>query len=246
MDRLLYIAMTGAGQTLAAQAANNHNLANASTSGFRADLTASRSMPAFYQGLPSRVYAVTERPGFDDRPGPVSTTGRDLDVALAGAGWIAVQAPDGTEAYTRAGDLQITAGGVLTTGAGHPVLGDAGPVAVPPAARVMIGDDGTVGFIPQGEQAGAPIDVDRIRLVKPDPASLYKDRDGLLRRKDGAAEPPAAEVRLVSGALEGSNVNPADALVGMISLARRFELQVKMMQSAAENGQASDRLLRLE
>ncbi|MDX1656220.1 MAG: flagellar basal-body rod protein FlgF [Candidatus Competibacteraceae bacterium] len=247
MDRMLYVAMTGARQTLQAQAVNAHNLANVNTAGFRQDLGAFRSMPVMGEGLPSRVFAMGERAGVDFTPGPVTSTARELDVAVDGEGWIAIQAPDGGEAYTRAGDLRISAAGLLTTGAGHPVLGERGPIALPPAAKLEIGSDGTLSILPPGEGAENMAQVDRIRLVNPDPQKLYKDSGGLIRlNANEPPPPPQAGIRLVSGALEGSNVSSVTALVEMIDLARQFELQINTMRQVDENGQRSDQLMRME
>ncbi len=245
MDRMLYIGMSGAKETLLAQALNNHNLANVSTTGFRADLSQARSMPVFGPGLPSRAYALSERPGIDFTPGPIQTTGRDLDVAIRGRGFIAVQAPDGSEAYTRAGDLAISPEGLLVTGTGLPVLGEGGPITVPPAQSLSIGSDGTVSIIPLGQAANTQAAVDRIKLVNPPLEELEKGEDGLFRGPGGATYPADAAVTLVSGALEGSNVSPAQALVRMIELSRQFELQVKAMKTAQENDEATARLLRI-
>ncbi len=245
MDRMLYVAMNGASQTLQAQAVNSHNLANVSTAGFRQDLAAFRSMPVFGDGLPSRVYAMEERPGVDDTVGPMTSTGRDLDVAIHGEGWLAVQAPDGGEAYTRAGDLRISAAGILTTGAGHPVLGNAGPVAIPPAQKLEIGTDGTISIHPLGEPATTLVELDRLRLVKPAFDDLVKGPDGLMRRGDGEPAAPDATVKLTTGVLEGSNVNVVEALVNMIDLARQYELQVKAMATAQDNAAATAQLMRL-
>ena len=245
MDHMLYIAMTGARQTLQAQALTTHNLANASTTGFRQDMAAFRSQPVFGEGLPSEVYAMTERAGVDTTPGQLLTTGRDLDVAVDGEGWIAVQTPDGSEAYTRAGDLHLTPGGILTTGAGHPVLGNAGPIAISPAEKLEIGADGTISIRPLGEAASTLVEVDRIRLVKPKATALTKDASGLMRLQNPPA-PPDASVRLVAGTLESSNVNTAATLVDMIDLARQFEMQIKMMNTAKENADTTNQLLRLE
>lgn len=245
MDQALYIAMSGAAQTLVAQAANSHNLANVSTTGFKADLSQFRSMPVFGEGAPSRVYALAERPGIDLRQGGLQVTGRDLDVAVDGRGWIAVQAPDGSEAYTRAGDLHLTVNGLLETGAGHLVLGNGGPVAIPPAESLEIGADGTISVRPVGQGANALVEADRIKLVDPEPARLIKGADGLFRVPGEGAQPADASVRLVSGALEGSNVGSVEALVNMIDLARRFEMQVKMMKSVDQNAAESAQMLRL-
>ncbi len=243
MDDLVYVAMTGAKQTEIAQAVNSNNLANASTTGFRADLHAFSSLPVEGFGEPTRVNAVAESYGTDFRQGAIASTGRDLDVALQGEGFIAVQAPDGSEAYTRAGDLRVNSVGVMTTGAGHPVLGDGGPVAVPPHASITVGADGTISIQPLGQGPETLATVDRIRLVKPDVSLLEKGGDGLLRLPEGETVEADAAVRLTSGALETSNVNVAQTLVNMIELARRYELQVKVMTTAAEDADKAAQLL---
>jgi len=245
MDRSLYVAMSGAKQILLAQASNANNLANANTPGFRADFEQLRSMPVFGNGYPSRVYAMTERPGVDLSIGSLQTTGRDLDVAINGEGWLAVQAKDGGEAYTRAGDLHITPEGQLVTGSGLPVLGNAGPIAIPPAQKVEIGTDGTISIIPQGANATALAVLDRIKLVKPDKFQLEKGADGLMRIKDGAPVEATNDVRLVTGSLEGSNVSTVEEMVHMIELAREFEYQIKMMKTVEDNGNASAELMRI-
>jgi flagellar basal-body rod protein FlgF len=245
MDRMLYVAMTGAAQTLSAQSANSHNLANAATPGFKADLHQFRSMPVFGDGLASRVYAMGERPGVDLQPGAFQTTGRDLDIAVEGDAWIAVQAPDGSEAYTKRGDLQVDVNGVLTTGAGQPVLGDGGPIAIPPAEKLDVGSDGTISVRLVGQDAKSLAAVDRIKLVKIAPSRLEKGEDGLFRLRGGGAAQPDAGVRGVAGSLEASNVNAVDALVQMIALARQFELQVKMMETARSNDAASTQAMRI-
>jgi flagellar basal-body rod protein FlgF len=245
MDKMLYIAMSGARQTLLAQAANSNNLANVSTTGFQADLSAFRSMPVFGDGAPTRVYAMAERPGVDFKAGGINATGRALDVAVNGDGWMAVQAPDGSEAYTRAGDLRVGASGVLVNGAGHPVLGNGGPITLPPASRIEIAVDGTISVQPIGQPASALAAVDRIKLVKPSHQDLYKANDGLLRLKSGAEAEPDAAVGVVSGALEGSNVSAVESMVNMIALARQYEMQVKMMSTAKDNDTATSELLRM-
>ncbi len=245
MDRLIYLAMNGAAQTLVAQSANSNNLANANTPGFRADLNQFRAMAQYGAGQPSRVWAMAERPGVDMTPGSMLETGRELDVAINGRGWFAVQAPDGAEAYSRAGDLRITPEGLLTNGAGHPVLGSGGPIAIPQAEKIEIGADGTISIRPVGQSASTLSEVDRIKLVNPPPEQLEKLGDGLLRPRDGAPALADAEVRVVSGVLESSNVDTVAALVDMIALARRFEMQVKLMRTAEENDSASAALMRV-
>ncbi|MBI2779851.1 MAG: flagellar basal-body rod protein FlgF [Gammaproteobacteria bacterium] len=245
MDRMLYVAMSGAKQTMLAQAVNTNNLANVNTTGFRADLEAFRSLPVYGPGYPSRVYAQTETPGTDLLAGTLSTTGRELDVAVNGAGWIAVQAADGSEAYTRAGDLRVTVNGQLETGAGRPVMGNGGPIAVPPFEKLEIGADGTISIRPVGQAANALAVVDRIKLVNPPLGQMEKGTDGLMRVKDGKNAAADAAVQLASGVLESSNVNAIEAMVRMIELGRQFETQIKMMRAAQENDAASAQLMRM-
>jgi flagellar basal-body rod protein FlgF len=244
MDRFLYISMSGAKETLRAQTVNNHNLANASTTGFRADLAAFQTREVAGSGFASRAYATNSTTGWDQQSGALMTTGRDLDVAVQGAGWIAVQGPDGREAYTRAGDLRIDPTGRLLNGAGHQVLSEAGPMSVPPHSSLVIGADGTVSIVPLGQGPETTALVGRMKLVNPPAESLVRGEDGLFRDANGADAPPDASVRVSSGVLESSNVNIADAMVNMIELARHFDLQVKAMRTAEENAAASAQLLR--
>ena len=245
MDTSLYVAMSGAKQAMLAQAVNSHNLSNANTTGFKADLSQFRSMPVYGAGLPSNVYAMAERPGIDFNHGTMQSTGRDLDVSIAGDGWLAVQAEDGTEAYTRAGDLRITPTGLLTTGTGLLVMGGGGPVSLPESSKIEIGSDGTISIIPLGDSAATLSAIDRIKLVNPELADVEKGKDGLFRLKSGADAEPSAEVRLVSGSVESSNVSVVSAMVSMIELARNFELQVKMMKTVSENEATSAQLMRI-
>ena len=246
MDRSLYIAMSGAKQTLLAQTANANNLANTQTTGFKSDLEQFRSQPVFGAGYPTRVYAMTERPGTDLSHGAMQTTGRDLDVAINGEGFIAVQGADGKEAYTRAGDLRVTPEGLLQTGAGLQVLGQGGPITIPPSEKLTIGGDGTISIIPMGTgNATTLVEIDRIKLVNPALANLEKLNDGLLHTKDGQPLAADADVKLAAGVLEGSNVNPINAMVDMIELARNFELQTKVMKNVDENAGASAKLMQM-
>jgi len=183
MDTSLYVAMSGAKQAMLAQAVNSHNLSNANTTGFKADLSQFRSMPVYGAGLPSHVYAMAERPGIDFEKGTIQTTGRELDVSIQGEGWLAVQAEDGTEAYTRAGDLRTTPDGLLVTGTGLPVMGGGGPVTLPESEKVDIGVDGTISIIPLGDSAATLSAIDRIKLVNPSLADVEKGKDGLFRLK---------------------------------------------------------------
>lgn len=245
MDRMLYLAMSAAKQTLHAQALATHNLANVNTTAFKADFEAMRAMQLYGPGHPARVFAMTERPGTDFRPGTIETTGNDLDIAINGPGFFAVIAPDGSEAYTRAGDLHLTVNGQLLTGAGHPVLGNGGPIAVPQAQAVNIGVDGTISVRPLGQDANTLAQIDRIKLVNPDVRDLVKGADGLFRRADGVNAPADAAVRVTHGALEGSNVNSVAAMVDIIDHARQYEMAVKAMSTARDLDTAGARLLGL-
>ncbi len=246
MDRMLYLSMTGAKQLEIAQSVNTNNLANATTTGFKADLEQARAMPVFGPGMPSRVYAMTERPAVDLNAGTVTNTGRELNVAVRGEGWLAVQAPDGSEAYTRAGDLRIDSAGLLVNGAGHPVIGNGGgPIAVPPYEKLEIGADGTLSIRPIGQGPNILAEVDRIKLVNPPREQLSKGEDGLIHLQEGEVAPADAEVQLVAGALETSNVSAVESMVRMIEISRQFEMQIKMMQAAKETDQSSDNLLRM-
>ena len=246
MDRSLYIAMSGAKQTLLAQTTNANNLANAQTTGFKSDLEQFRSQPVYGAGHPTRVYAMTEKPGTDLSHGAMQTTGRDLDVAINGDGFIAVQGADGKEAYSRAGDLRVTPDGLLQTGSGLQVLGQGGPISIPPADKLTIGGDGTISIIPMGAgNATTLMEIDRIKLVNPELTNLEKLNDGLLHTKDGKPLAADANVKLASGVLEGSNVNSITAMVDMIQLARNFELQTKVMKNVDENSAASAKLIQM-
>jgi flagellar basal-body rod protein FlgF len=245
MDRMLYVAMSGAKETLRAQAVNNHNLANVSTTGFRADLAAFQARAVDGTGWASRAYATNSTLGWNEQSGAVVSTGRDLDVAINGSGWLAVQAPDGAEAYTRAGDLSVDATGALRNGAGHLVMSEGGPITVPPYTSLFIARDGTISIVPQGQSPNTTANIGRLKLVNPPPESLDRGADGLFRTRDGADVPADAAVQVAAGALESSNVNAADAMVNMIELARRFEMQVKALRTAEQNAASAAQLMRI-
>lgn len=245
MDRSLYVAMSGAKQILQAQTSNSNNLSNVNTTGFRSDFQQFRSMPVFGPGHPTRVYSMAERPGVDYTPGALQTTGRDLDIAVRGEGWIAVQSNDGTEAYSRSGELRISPEGLLQNGEGLTVMGNGGPITLPPAQKIQFGEDGTISMIPLGETGTTLAVVDQIKLVNPAIDQLEKRQDGLVYLKSGVPALTSSDVQIVSGALESSNVSAVDAMVEMIELARQFELQVKMMKAVSDNDSASAQLMRI-
>jgi flagellar basal-body rod protein FlgF len=243
MDRVIYVAMTGAREVTRQQAAVSHNLANISTHGFRQELNVFRALPVVGEGAKTRAFVLETTPRTDFTPGSVQQTGRALDVSLRGQGWIAVQDAAGQEAYTRMGHLQVSQNGVMQTTNGLNVLGDAGPVAVPPDQDILIAKDGTVSTMPIGQGLNAVAIAGRIKLVNPPEADLVRGEDGLFRQKSGQPAVADANVSLISGALETSNVNPAEAMVSMVSLARQFEMQMRVIRAAEDNNRSADKVL---
>jgi flagellar basal-body rod protein FlgF len=243
MDRVIYVAMTGAREVTRQQAAVSHNLANISTHGFKQELNVFRALPVVGEGAKTRAFVLETTPRTDYTSGTIQQTGRALDVALRGSGWIAVQDAAGQEAYTRMGHLQINQNGVLQTTNGLNVMGDAGPLAVPPDQDVLIAKDGTVSTVPIGTGLNAVAIAGRIKLVNPTETDLVRGEDGLFRQKSGQPAVADANVTLISGALETSNVNPAEAMVSMVSLARQFEMQMRVIRAAEDNNRSADKVL---
>jgi len=245
MDRALYIAMTGASATLKAQATHSHNLANASTVGFQATLSATQAMPVTGAGLASRVATAEKLVGVSDTSGALSTTGNPLDVALAPGHWFAVQDNNGGTAYTRAGDLRLTQNGLLTTSSGLQLLdADGAPMVIPPNDGMDIGADGTISVIPQGSPASSMTQVGRLQVLQTRTTDLVRGQDSLMRQAPGAPAPtPATGAVLSTGVLESSNVDATGALVSMIALARQFEMQVRVLHSGDETAQSANSLL---
>jgi len=243
MDRMIYIAMSGAQHILDQQAVVANNLANASTSGYRAAASAFRAVPVQGEGLPTRAFVVDSTPGANFAPGPLQHTGRKLDVAVQGAGWIAVQASDGSEAYTRNGSLQVSANGLLQTRDGLNVVGDGGPIAIPADSDITIADDGTVSAVSIVPPPKAVNVVGRIKLVNPNESQLVRGGDGLFRLAGGGSAEADPKVALASGMLEGSNVDPVQEMISMISLARQFDMQMKLLTSADNNAQSASQIL---
>lgn len=239
MDRMIYLSMAGAKASMQRQDVLANNLANVSTNGFRAELQAFRAVPVRGDGASTRAYALETTIGYDDKPGAMQATGRNLDVAMQGKSWLAVQALDGTEAYTRAGALDVNAEGVLVLRNGLQVNGDGGAITAPPNAELTIGVDGTVSA--KTPDAVRPVPIGRLKLVTPE-GPLQRGEDGLFRAADGDL-PTDQTARLQDGALEGSNVSPVETMVSMIAAARQFEQQMKLLQIAQTQGQQSAKLL---
>lgn len=247
MDKALYLGMSGAKQNMLSQRAHANNLANVSTTGFKKDFAQARSMPVFGGHHPTRAYAMAERPGTDLSAGALMQTGRKMDVAIEGQGWLAVQNSLGEEVFTRSGSLQIDVNGLVRLAGGEMVLGNGGPVALPPFDNVQIGSDGTVSIVPIGGPPDQLVEVDRLKLVNPPREALEKGVDGFIQRKadqviDGE-EPADAALRVASGFLESSNVNAVEEMISNLQLSRQYEMQVKVMSTANENSEAAARLL---
>ena len=243
MDLLIYTAMTGAKHAFLQQAGVAQNLSNASTVGYRAMEHKFLSVPVQGEGAPTRAFVVDASVSDTFDQGPMMATGRPLDVAVQGAGWIAVQAANGQEAYTRAGNLQINANGQLQTASGLNVLSDGGPIAIPPDNSITIASDGTISIVPLYGSPNNTSDVGRIKLVNPPENELVRGDDGLFRTRNGVPAAADVNVKLASEALEGSNVNPVDSMVNMISLARQFEMHIKMLQTADTNASKANQIL---
>ena len=247
MDRLIYTAMTGASQTMGRQAAVAQNLANVTSTGYRAEEHRLRAVQVQSQNAPAplstRAFAVDASTHTDFTPGPMQYTGRSFDVAVQGSGWIALAMPDGSEAYTRNGSLEMSVNGVLQTRNGIPVQGDGGSITIPPDVKVSIAKDGTVSVIPESGAQNTVNVIGRIKLVNPEEADLVRGNDGLFRTKSGDPAPTDEKTQIAGGYLEGSNVNPVDQMVSMISLARQFEMQVKMLQTADQNDKSATQVI---
>ncbi|MGZ5893698.1 MAG: flagellar basal-body rod protein FlgF [Caldimonas sp.] len=238
MDRMIYLSMSGAKATMQRQETLANNLANVSTVGFRAELAAFRAVPVEGSGASTRVYALESTPGYDATPGQVAATGRNLDVAMKGGAWLAVQGLDGTEAYTRGGSLDVNAEGNLTTTSGLTVLGDGGPIQIPQDTAVSIAADGTISATAAN---GRSTSIGKLKLVTPE-GPLTRGTDGLFRAASGdLPADPTAQVQ--DGALEGSNVSAVETMVAMISAARQFEAQMKSLSTAEGNDKVAAQLL---
>lgn len=245
MDRLIYTAMTGAKHILEQQATTAHNLANVTSTGFKAQVDSFRAVPVISEGLPTRAFVVDSTVGADFSSGSLQHTGRELDVAVHGKGWLAVQRADGSEAYTRNGSLKVSENGVLQTANGLTVMGDGGPISIPPDVEVTIGKDGTISTVFNFGLPGPANIIGRLKLVNPNESNLIRSNEGLFVTKNGLPAEAEANVSVISGSLESSNVNVVEAMVNMISLARQFEMQMKLVQSAENNANKASQLLNM-
>jgi flagellar basal-body rod protein FlgF len=246
MDKMLYIAASGAKQDLLGTGLRANNLANAQTTGFKAQLEQARAMPAYGEGLPSRVFSMTESPTNNYAGGAMIQTDRELDVAIQGEGWFAVVDDKGNEAYSRNGSLQLGADGQLKDSHGNTIIGDGGPIFLPiPLSNVNLANDGTISVRPQGAPETVLEEVGRLKLVNPNIRNIERGQDGLFRQKDGELADEDPLVRIRTGMLEGSNVNPVEEMVNMISLQRHYEMQVKLMKKAESLDTRGNQLLRI-
>ncbi len=245
MDRLIYTAMSGASHTMLQQTTVGQNLSNVNTPGYRAAVNAFRAVPLVGEGLPTRTFVVDSTAGADFSQGSMQPTGRNLDMAVQGKGWIAVQLENGSEAYTRNGSFQISPAGILQTRNGLNVAGDVGFITIPPNTEVTVAKDGTISTVPSGQPPNQVVVVGRIKLVNPPEAQMVRGDDGLFRTRDGKPVEADIGVKVASGNLENSNVNVVEAMGNMISLARQFDMQMKMLHSADENARQASQLLNM-
>lgn len=245
MDRMIYTAMSGAKHILKQQETVAHNLANATSTGFKSQIDSFRAVPVLSEGLPTRAFVVDNTVGSDFKPGVIQKTDRDLDVAIQNEGWLVVQRADGSEGYTRNGSLQLNQNGLLQTSNGMTIMGDGGPISIPPDTTLTIAKDGTVSAITDGAVPGPSNILGRLKLVNPDKENLTRADDGLFVTKDGVPAAADVNVTVVNSALESSNVNVVEAMVGMISLARQFETQMKILENAENNANKASQLLSL-
>jgi flagellar basal-body rod protein FlgF len=247
MDRMIYTAMTGASQTMGRLAAVAHNLANVTSTGYRAEEHRLRAVPVQSTNTPAplstRAFVVDDSTHTDFTPGEMQYTGRTLDLAVQGSGWIALAMPDGSEAYTRNGSLELSVNGVLQTRAGIPVQGDGGSITIPPDVKISIAKDGTVSVVPESGAQNTVNVVGRIKLTNPEETDLVRGNDGQFRTRGGDPAPADEKTQIASGYLEGSNVNPVDQMVTMISLSRQFEMQVKSLQMADQNDKSATQVI---
>lgn len=243
MDRLIYTAMTGASATMGQEAAVAHNMANATSTGFKTELHKLRAVQVQNAQMPTRAFVVDASVSDDFSTGPLQHTNRPLDMAVQDKGWFAVQMPDGTEGYTRNGNFEINANGILQTRTGLPVIGSGGPVTLPPDVEVAVGADGTISTVPRTGARNSTSTVDQLKLVNPPEAGLVRGGDGYFRLAGGNPAPADPAVRVASGYLEGSNVNVVEQMVSMISLARQYEMQTKMLSTAQEMDRAASQLV---
>jgi len=246
MDRLVYTALSGLKGQMDAQATIANNIANASTIGFRADRVNFERLMIKGEGLDSRQPSAETVVDMDRRAGTVVQTGRELDIAITGDNWLAVQAPDGSEAYTRRGDLRIAPSGVLETGDGFPVMGSGGPITVPPHDKIMIAEDGTISIVaPGADPSQPPQAIDQLKLVSDQGSKTVKGLDNLLHVRGGGVLPADLEARVQTGSLEQSNVNLTQALVDMIENQRSYEVQANLLREAKSMDESAASLMRV-
>lgn len=245
MDPALYISMSGAVRSLNEQGVYSNNLANVNTPGFRQDLYQSESLYVLDKGNNAQTYTRSKGSAVDFKAGPIMPTNRELDMAIRGEGFFVVQKGSEQPALTRKGDFAVNEAGLLTTGAGHLVMGEGGPISIPPYDSLQMGEDGSITVVPKGEDPSSATVLDRILLVNPNKDELYKGQDGFIYSNKGAEVSADSSVRIATRSLEGSNVNSVDQMVHMINSSREFETQLKLISTIDENQQSLAQLLRI-
>ena len=245
MDRLIYTAVSGMSASMARQRMIASNMANAQTIGFRAELMQAMPITITGDGLDVRALTDAQVRGASMKEGSITRTGRLLDIAMQGDVMLAVQAMDGSEAYTRRGDLSVTASGVLQNGDGLPVIGEGGPVTVPSGSLVSISPDGGVMVSDPALPDEPAQRVAQLKLASTSGTDIGKGLDGLFRVPGGGILPLDQDAELISGALEQSNVVPSQVLVEMVEAQRLFDIRTKVISTARELDEGSARLMRI-
>ena len=245
MDRLIHTAFTGLTSSMSRQRVIASNMANSQTIGFRADMVAMTPMTLDGPGLEVRAMNDTEVRGANMKAGSITQTGKPLDLAMEGDVMLAVQGRDGGEAYSRRGDLSIAPSGLLVNGDGAPVVGESGPITIPPGRQLIIGPDGQLLLRDPATPDAPPTRLDRLKLASPAGTRIEKGLDGLFRVFGGGVLPNDEEGSVLVGALEQSNVNASEVLVEMVDAQRLFELRTKLVQTAREIDEGGASLMRI-
>ncbi|HWW68738.1 MAG TPA: flagellar basal body rod protein FlgF [Duganella sp.] len=239
MDALIYTAVSGAERALRGQQVRANNLANIDTGGFRANMELATAQTVQGYGYDDRHMSQLQANSVSTRQGTLKATGRELDVAVSGVGFLAVDGPTG-EAYTRAGNMALDENGTLRIN-GNVVLGEGGPITLPEYSKIDIGADGTISI--QNPGTTTMQTVDKLRLVKAEASELTKNEAGLLVARSGVPLPTDPTVVIRSGHLEGSNVSAVEEMVATMSLNRTFEIQMKLFKASDSMAETGNRLI---
>ena len=248
MDRSIYTALNSMNILRDNQSVTAQNLANISVTGFQKDIQI--NFASVYldrdKGIDPKVLALQEPGGFDSTPGPVQQTGAPLDLAVDGTGYFIVKPANGNIALSRRGDFTVSADGTLRDGTGtQPLSVDLETITIPPHRKISISGDGIIEIEPLNAPLGQTVRVGQIATTFGSEVPLAKTVDGFVRPIDGSIPEPDNRTILLSGFLEGSNVQSVDELVTGIDQSRAYEINVKFISTAQEIDEASASLMRM-